>query len=267
MFVHSTCRSCGRPLLLGSGVGRRGEPPTIGWWRGADLWHGQEPCRPVVYPRECIQDEFDHLAAVFAKLRQPTEEQVAKWEQRLRELEKQLAEFDAEPPKLLESAVLYAQWGWPVFPLIEDTKRPATRNGFHDATTDVVRIRSYWKGRPMANIGIATGHRFDVLDIDVPKEKDGKMTPDGRETLTKLLEQVDPKDGTGALPDCYGINATPTGGLHLLILPTGGGNRGGLLPGIDTRGLGGYVVAPPSQRPQGRYRWEVAPAPQVRRHA
>lgn len=262
MFVHSTCRTCGGPLLLGSGWQGGRRPPKSGWWSEPRPWHPE--CDPKPYPRDIVADDLRYALRMLAGA--VNDEMAAKWERRCREIEERLAVFDTPPPRLLESAVLYARWGWPVFPLVEGTKRPATRNGFLDATTDVVKIQSYWAAHPLANIGVATGHAFDVIDVDVPKMKDGKLTPDGRETFAKLLERIDPDDGTGALPDCYGINATPTGGLHLLVLPTGAGNRGGLLPGIDTRGIGGYIVAPPSQRPEGRYRWEVAPAPKVRGH-
>ena len=57
-------------------------------------------------------------------------------------------------------------------------------------------------------------------------------------------------------------------GFHWYVLPTGLGNRAGILPGFDFRGRGGYVVGPPSVHPGGhRYRWinplleELAPAP------
>lgn len=260
MFVHTTCRSCGGPLLLGSGPRNN---VTIGWWKKAEPWH--PTCEPKPRLRDVLEHDLQHALEQLAKAR--TEEMAEKWEQRCREHEAALFHHDQQnPPKLLEAAVAYAKWGWPVFPIVENTKRPATRNGFKDATTDVYRISNYWAANPMANIGIATGHTFDVVDVDVPKDKGGGLfTPDGRETFAKLLKQVNPKDGKGPLPDCYGINKTPTGGIHLVVLPTGAGNRGGLLPGIDTRGIGGYIVAPPSVRPEGRYRWEVAPAPQVRR--
>lgn len=267
MFLHTTCRSCGGPLLLGSGVGSGGPTPRPGWWLDAQPWHPN--CPPKTSERDHVDRDLRHSLRMLAKTvdrKLPNEELVAKWEQRCRDLEDQLAEIDKPPPRLREAAVLYAKWGWPVFPLVEGTKRPATKNGFKDAIADVARIDHFWRKHPMANIGIATGHTFDVIDVDVPKMKDGKLTPDGRDTFTTLLAQIDAKDGKGPLPECYGINATPTGGLHLVVLPTGAGNRGGLLPGIDTRGIGGYIVAPPSQRPEGRYRWEVAPAPKVKKH-
>ena len=53
---------------------------------------------------------------------------------------------------------------------------------------------------------------------------------------------------------------TGSGGWHLWFAPTGHGNRVRLLPGVDWRGLGGYVVAPPSRHASGgAYSWEVTP--------
>ena len=52
------------------------------------------------------------------------------------------------------------------------------------------------------------------------------------------------------------VARTGGGGWHLLYAPTGLGNRVGLLPGVDWRGRGGLVVAPPSIHASGRpYRW------------
>jgi len=49
---------------------------------------------------------------------------------------------------------------------------------------------------------------------------------------------------------------TPRCGDHLYVRASGDGNTSGLLPGIDYRGRGGYVVAPPSIGPNGvRYTW------------
>jgi Bifunctional DNA primase/polymerase, N-terminal len=46
------------------------------------------------------------------------------------------------------------------------------------------------------------------------------------------------------------------GGWHLLYAPAGLGNRVGLLAGVDWRGHGGVIVAPPSVHASGRaYRW------------
>jgi hypothetical protein len=48
---------------------------------------------------------------------------------------------------------------------------------------------------------------------------------------------------------------TPNG-VHLYFLPTGLGNRARFRPGLDWRGAGGYVIAPPSVGVDGTvYRW------------
>ena len=41
-------------------------------------------------------------------------------------------------------------------------------HGVKDATTNRARILAWWARHPQANIGLATGHRFDVLDVDGP---------------------------------------------------------------------------------------------------
>jgi hypothetical protein len=42
-------------------------------------------------------------------------------------------------------------------------------HGVNDATCNRARILAWWTRHPSANIGLATGHRFDVLDIDGPE--------------------------------------------------------------------------------------------------
>jgi hypothetical protein len=41
-------------------------------------------------------------------------------------------------------------------------------HGVKDATTNRARLLACWTRHPQANIGLATGHRFDVLDVDGP---------------------------------------------------------------------------------------------------
>ena len=42
-------------------------------------------------------------------------------------------------------------------------------HGVKDATTNRARILAWWARRPQANIGLATGRLFDVLDVDGPE--------------------------------------------------------------------------------------------------
>jgi bifunctional DNA primase/polymerase-like protein len=91
-----------------------------------------------------------------------------------------------------------------------------------------------------ANLGLATGRRFDVLDLDGPQ---------GVEALRAVLS-ITPTEHPGP------VARTGGGGWHLLYRPTGLGNRVGLLAGVDWRGRDGLVVAPPSRHASGhRYTW------------
>lgn len=134
-------------------------------------------------------------------------------------------------------ALAYGQMGWPVFPLKPLGKTPLTRQGFHDASTDVRQIRQWWKQHPNANIGLPTGESSGVIVIDV----DG---PKGKESLKKLN-----------LPKTL-QSKTRRGTHHFFKYPTSEvRNAVGVLPEIDIRGKGGYVVLPPSQYEGGEYEW------------
>ena len=114
-------------------------------------------------------------------------------------------------------------------------------HGVKDATTNRARILAWWTRHPQANIGLATGHRFDVLDIDGP-------------TGAQAIKELATEHG---LQSFGPLVRTGGGGWHYYLTPTGLGNvqpRG--LEHVDWRGRGGYVVAPPSRHPSGHpYRW------------
>lgn len=138
---------------------------------------------------------------------------------------------EAKPkPNLLASALWYASVGLHVFRLSPMSKIPFKGSkGFEDATTDEQQIRAWWGATPDANIGIATGHLVDIIDIDGPP---------GVISWAKLKN---------TLPPILGKVDTPRpGGTHLYIAASGRGNKAKIADGIDYRGLGGYVVAAPS---------------------
>lgn len=144
------------------------------------------------------------------------------------------------------AAAYAAKLSWPVFPC--SGKAPAAKGGRGclDASTDPETIAGWWRQYPTANIGIAAGKAsgFDVIDLD---------GEDGEESLAALVHRH------GALPETV-EQLTGGGGRHLLFRHIeGAGNRTAMLPGIDVRGTGGYIVAAPSVHPdtQRRYAWEV----------
>lgn len=118
-------------------------------------------------------------------------------------------------------------------------KHPRTQNGFKDATDDPTVIEEWWGRWPDANVGIATGSGLVVVDID----------PRHGGTSVGL-----------ELPETR--RATTGGGGEHWYYWTGDGvpvpNSSGLIAdGVDIRGDGGYVVAPPSVHASGRpYGWD-----------
>lgn len=149
---------------------------------------------------------------------------------------------------LLNAALDYAALGWSVHPLWPSMKEPFTKQGFKDATADPDAIRLWWERNPDLNIGLATDdQRFFVLDIDGPEGKAGLAGLESR--FGKLPETLVAETGHG---------------FHYIFRYSGTqklGNTAGragkrLGKNIDTRGTGGYIVAPPSIHPDGgTYRW------------
>ena len=203
---------------------------------------------------------------------------------------------DVSRAVLLEAALACAARGWHVFPVRPGDKRPAfpdhkaadctgtdlrCRAGHQGweprATTHPGRIRRAW-AQANWNIGIATGPSgLIVLDLDTPKPGEvppprwaGPGTTDGADVLAALCEEH-----RQPFPSETFMVRTRRGGLHLYFTAppgtrlgnTSGGSARGLGWLIDTRGHGGYVVAPGSfvDLPDGTGRYQVAydapPAP------
>lgn len=140
----------------------------------------------------------------------------------------------------LSAALSYASSQWPVLPCRPGGKEPLTKHGLHDSTTDEAAIARWWRRWPSANVGLRTGVAFDVLDVDT------KASKPGLESMERLWR-------SGLLTGVFRIVRTPTGGLHLYFAPSSEGNHSIAKAGIDFRGVGGYVVAPPSHTPVGPY--------------
>jgi hypothetical protein len=140
---------------------------------------------------------------------------------------------------MIRHALALAKQGMAVFPCRCRDKIPATAHGLKDATTDLEQIRAWWDLDPNFNVAIATGAISKIFVVDV----DG---PDAERELRRL-----------ELPAT--VEAITARGRHLYFKHPNAPVRntaGKIAPGVDTRGDGGYVLAPPSIHPSGAlYRW------------
>jgi hypothetical protein len=122
-------------------------------------------------------------------------------------------------------------------------KHPRIRDWQANATADETQIRDWWARWPFANIGLAVGQSgLFVLDVD---SRHG-----GDETLAALEARH------GDLPRTWRF-LTGGGGVHVLFRDPGAeldlrNSARRLGPGLDTRGRGGFIVAPPSLHASGR---------------
>lgn len=114
-------------------------------------------------------------------------------------------------------------------------KHPIPRTGLHAATSDVTQIRRWWSQHPNANVCIRTGNGLAVLDVD------------RIESLAEL------EADHGPLPRTLTV-LTGGGGAHYFFRTDRPlrNSASKVAPGIDVRGEGGYVVAPPSLHISGR---------------
>ncbi len=161
-------------------------------------------------------------------------------------------------PDMGAAALWYATLQIPVFPLHyplaggcscrkgdcdSPGKHPLTEHGFKDATIDSTQVTAWWHQWPDANIGIATGAVSGLLVVDCDPRNGGPA------------ERVELIERFGPIPDTAEV-VTGGGGRHFFFRYGGGSVPKTLDQGIDLKGDGGYVVAPPSLHASGR-RYEV----------
>ncbi len=164
-----------------------------------------------------------------------------------------------------EAAIRYGARGWRVFPLhsiVADLldlrcscgrkdcssagKHPRLRHGVLEASSDPVTIAAWWAEWPEANVGLATGVGSGVYVVDL----------DGPEAIAAWRE-------LGMPPGWRSITGHGEHHVYSIADPLPS-THWKLGRGIDTRGDGGYIVAPPSLHRTGRrYRWDSADHPSV----
>ncbi|MET9535736.1 bifunctional DNA primase/polymerase [Streptomyces sp. NPDC006649] len=201
----------------------------------------------------------------------------------------------------LDTALGCTRLGWPVHPLAPGRKTPAANcrdcratahchtdcpcdsagrwcHGFHAATTDADRVRSWWSQQPRFGVGVSCGPA-DLVVIDVDAHESplpaadrflpGIHIPEGVSlqglrhgfhslaVLAALRQAPDPAQDTTTLRV-----RTPSGGLHIWYRAEPGqswrcssGSSAGraLAWQVDVRAHGGYIIAPGTRTAAGTY--------------
>src|SRR5215216_5041864 len=85
-------------------------------------------------------------------------------------------------------ALKIAGKGKPVFPCSPEDKRPLTKHGFKDATTNPGRVSAFWRKHPAALIGMPSGERSGIFVMDVDRlEALEELGPELRRELEQTL--------------------------------------------------------------------------------
>ena len=138
---------------------------------------------------------------------------------------------------LLNAALQYLKKGFSVIPCKPDKKPFIKWEPYQNQKPTVEEVRAWWEKWPDAMIAIITG-KICVIDCD---------NPDGQSKIDELL------------PDSlvFPVAQTPRGGRHYYFkMPDEPlGNNTGAIPGVDFRGQGGYIIAPPSRNGDKGYVW------------
>lgn len=168
-----------------------------------------------------------------------------------------------EQPLMIEAALEFVQAKLEVFPvhsLVNGVctcpkkancdkrpgKHPLTKHGYKDASSDPAIVAAWWKRWPFANIGLPTGGPLRLLVIDCDPRNGGPTTFAELKGLFPSIPEGSIRVRTGG------------GGLHVYLRYSGGPLPKVLAEGIDLKGDGGYVLAPPSLHASGRrYAFEV----------
>jgi hypothetical protein len=158
----------------------------------------------------------------------------------------------ATAARIAQAARAYAAHGWSVVPVEPRGKRPIVAwHEFQQRIAGADEIAAWYRHWPRANVAIVTGAVSGLVVLDVDPRHHGVRSLEER-VLAHGPLPVTPEARTGG------------GGRHLYFAHPGGNvqNRVGMAPGLDLRGDGGCVVAPPSVHESGGlYAWVTARGP------
>lgn len=153
-----------------------------------------------------------------------------------------------EQSQMLKAALGFIEMQAPVFPLRVGGKTPIMGGGFKGATLNPQMVQNWWTQWPQANIGIPTGSLSGIWVLDIDGEEGEKSLSELERINGKLPQSVEVITGGGGRHIYFAIPANS-------VIPCSASK---IAKGVDIRGDGGYIVAPPSIHPSGkRYEWSV----------
>ena len=140
-----------------------------------------------------------------------------------------------------DQALSLREIGWSIIPIGSDKKPLVKWEDYQKRIASIKEVEEWFEQWPNANIGVVTGSISKLIVVD-----------------------VDPRHGgTNELFKDYNTPCSQTGGggwHYYFTSDTFITNRAGVTPGIDIRGEGGYVIAPPSHHSSGgSYQWLISP--------
>lgn len=152
----------------------------------------------------------------------------------------------------LAAALAYLARGWVPVPMSPRRKRPLLPwRELQKRRPTEAEVKGWYRRWPSAGVAVVTGGLSGLVVLDVDPANGGGSS----------LAAMEARHG--ALPRTVEVR-TGGGGRHLYFAHPGGEvrNRAGFAPGLDLRGDGGIIIAPPSIHPSGRpYAWCAGRSP------
>lgn len=149
-------------------------------------------------------------------------------------------QLNQDQQRMFEHAIGYAGKGWHILPVSKMTQKPLIRDWLTKASSDRSQVVSWFSDYPAMNIGVLTGEKSGFSAV-------GLHMRDNIRGFNSLKNRFGKRFDWDLKKWLVGVTAT--GGFHFLVqwdsehpLKT----ESGILPGVDTRGHGGWIMAPPS---------------------
>ncbi len=147
----------------------------------------------------------------------------------------------------VDEALRYLDLGWSIIPVGADKKPLITWEPFQHRRPVNAEVREWFEKLSPAGIAVVTGKISRVCGVDLDKYKP--------EFDAEAVEQL--------LPDSIETptSRTPRGGNHLIFAMPDSElrSRNALMPGVDLKAEGGYIILPPSRNESGNYEWLISP--------